>query len=70
LEVWPWSIVDGLADNDTAKAEFTVTVAVAVAVLPRESVTFTQYVVVDVGEAEYVLDDEDWRGVPVQLLVE
>jgi hypothetical protein len=42
--------VDGLAESDTVKAGLTVTVTVAVAVPPRESVTLTQYVVVDVGE--------------------
>jgi hypothetical protein len=46
----------------------TVTVTVLVAVPPTESVTLTQYVVVDDrAEVVYVLDAEDWRSVPVQL---
>ena len=45
------------------------TMTVVVAVPPRESVTSTQNVVVEVSaEVVYVLDEEDWRAVPVQLL--
>lgn len=47
-EVWPWSMVDGEAEPETVRAGLTVTVTVAWAVPPSESVTSTQYVVVEV----------------------
>jgi hypothetical protein len=53
-----------------ARAALTVTLAVFVAVVPRESATLTQYVVVEAGVAVYVLVEPDWRAVPVHELPE
>jgi hypothetical protein len=72
VRVWDWllSITGAEGVIVTDSTELTVTMTVVVAVPPRESVTRTQYVVVDEGEAMYVLDEALCSAVPLQLLPE
>ena len=57
--------------TETVGTALTVTVTVSGSVPPRESLTMTQYVVVDVSAAVvYVLDDADWSEEPEQLVPE
>jgi hypothetical protein len=65
-EVWPWSMVEGLAELVTESGGLTVTVADAVAEVPSESMTSMQNVVVAVnGGVTY--EAEVPAGEPEQL---